>query len=81
MFKKLNIKSHVFRVLKNKSKKVSKSYCLNGKRVYFCTRNNGDVLLNTDKRLRLTKRNFQKKSQKKLVRNKNAAYLCTPQKR
>ena len=66
-------------VLKNKSKKVLKRYCLNEKRVYFCTRNNGNVHLNTDKRLIQKKRSFLKKYQKKFVRNKNVTYLCTPQ--
>ena len=66
-------------VLKNKSKKVVKRYCLNEKRVYFCTRNNGNVHLNTDKRLIQKKRSFRKKYQKKFVRNKNVTYLCAPQ--
>ena len=52
--------------IENKSKKVIKSYCLNGKRFYFCTRNNGDVLLNTDKRLRFWKEIFEKKIKKSL---------------
>ena len=53
-------------VLKNKSKKVLKRYCLNEKRVYFCTRNNGNVHLNTDKRLIQKKRSFRKKISKKV---------------
>ena len=53
-------------VLKNKSKKVVKRYCLNEKRVYFCTRNNGNVHLNTDKRLIQKKRSFLKKISKKV---------------
>ena len=52
--------------LKNKSKKVVKRYCLNEKRVYFCTRNNGNVHLNTDKRLIQKKRSFRKKISKKV---------------
>ncbi|OOV26847.1 hypothetical protein BXU11_00040 [Flavobacterium sp. LM5] len=47
-------------LLKNKSKKVLKRPCLNEKRVYFCTRNNGNVLLKTGKRLIQKKRDFQK---------------------
>ena len=79
VIKKVDFKLHVINALKNKSKKVLKRYCLNEKRVYFCTRNNGNVHLNTDKRLIQKKISFRKKYQKKCVRNKNVTYLCTPQ--
>ena len=79
VIKKVDFKLHVISTLKNKSKKVLKRYCLNEKRVYFCTRNNGNVHLNTDERLIQKKRSFLKKNiKKKFVRNKNVTYLCTP---
>ena len=66
VIKKVDFKLHVINALKNKSKKVLKRYCLNEKRVYFCTRNNGNVHLNTDKRLIQKKRSFLKKISKKV---------------
>ena len=66
VIKKVDFKLHVINALKNKSKKVLKRYCLNEKRVYFCTRNSGNVHLNTDKRLIQKKRSFRKKISKKV---------------
>ena len=79
VIKKVDFKLHVINALKNKSKKGLQKSCLNEKRCYFCTRNNADVLLYTGRLLRYSGLVFRKKISKKLVRNKNVAYLCTPQ--
>ena len=62
VIKKVDFKLHVINALKNKAKR----YCLNEKGVYFCTRNNGNVHLNTDKQLIQKKRSFRKKISKKV---------------
>jgi len=69
-------------LLKNTFKKDCKRPCLSQKSVYFCTRNDGDVLRNPDKPNELKRvKLFSKKIQKKFVRFENGCYLCTPQNR
>ena len=58
-------------------KKEEQKACTSGKRCYFCTRNNGEVLkvLKAGSEIKKDQKFFIRK----LARNKISFYLCTPQ--
>jgi hypothetical protein len=76
--KKASCKYQKTSSLKNTFKILLQKVCESGFVVYFCTRNDAQVLINTGKLNEIKRKFIFKKRLKKFARNKNECYICTP---